>query len=314
MSETSTSRAPLLDRVVRAVLGVWFTPDRPYDLAMARIAFFGYALTQEWTQVFWWDPLPSGIAQPPGIMRWLPILPGDQLSWLLWVFRGASLFALVGYGYRAAAAVASVALLYFVGLENCFGKVMHSGNLYVIGALVLACSRADDALSVKAWLAKRRGAPAPAPSGEYRWPVRTVWLIIAGMYCAAGVSKLTHTGWEWAFSDSFRNLLLSHHYTRDPITSLGLWLAQYPQLCRWVAAGALVLELTGPLLLLGGVFTFVFGGGLMALQLGIFLMLGVKFDTMLPVFLTLVPWTWLFVRVARIWGPDLEKGSRATPP
>lgn len=310
MNQTATANESVVSRATRRVLGVWFGPDRPYDLAMARIAFFGYALTQEWKQVFWWDPLPSGIAEPPGVMRWLPILPASQLTWLLWAFRIASLFALLGLGYRVAAVVASVGLFYFVGLENCFGKVMHSGNLYVIGALVLACSRADDALSIKAWLRARSGNLEPAPSGEYRWPVRTVWLLIAGMYCAAGISKLMHTGWEWAFSDSFRNLLLSHHYTRDPITPFGLWLAQYPTLCRWVAASALVLELSGPLLLLGGFFTLVFGGGLMALQLGIFLMLGVKFDTMLPVFLTLVPWTWLFTRVTRLPRTDLEKGSR----
>jgi hypothetical protein len=311
---TSTTKSGAMGRILRSVLGVWFTPDKPYDLAMARIAFFGYAVTQEWKQVFWWDPLPDDIAQPPGIMRWLPILPASQLTWLLWAYRIASLLALVGLGYRVAAVVASLGLLYFVGLENCFGKVMHSGNLYVIGALVLACSRADDALSVKAWLAKRGGKSAPLPSGEYRWPVRTIWLIIAGMYCAAGVSKLTHTGWEWAFSDSFRNLLLSHHYTRDPITPLGLWLAQYPELCRWVAAGSLVLELSCPLLLLGGWFTFVFGGGLMALQFGIYLMLGVKFDTMLPVFLTLVPWTWLFTRRLGVFRSDLEKGSQGARP
>lgn len=296
---------------VGKLLGLWFTPDKPYDLAMSRIAFFGYALTQEWRQVFWWDPLPNDIAEPPGIMRLLPILPAPQLTWLLWAFRLASLLAFVGLGYRFAAVVASLGLLYFVGLENCFGKVMHSGNLYVIGALVLACSRADDALSIKAWLAKRSGQPAPAPSGEYRWPVRTIWLIIAGMYCAAGISKLTHTGWEWAWSESFRNLLLSHQYTRQPPTELGAWLAQYPLLCRWVASGALVLELMGPLLLLGGFFTLVFGGGLMALQLGIFLMLGVKFETMLPVFLTLVPWTWLYSQGTRGFRSLFEKGSQA---
>lgn len=289
MSETSAA-----SRAVRAFLRTWFAPEKPYDLAMARLAFFGYALKDEWRQTFWWAPLPSDIIEPPGVMAWLPILPSEQLGWLLWVFRAASLLAFIGFGYRFAAPVASVCALYFIGLENCFGKVMHSGNLYVLGACVLACSRADDALSVKAWLGKRRGIPAPAPSGEYRWPVRTIWLILAGMYCAAGFSKLMHTGWEWALSDSFRNLLLSHQYTRRPVTDLGPWLAQYPELCRWVAMGALLLELAAPLLLLGGYFTLVFGGGLAALQFGIFLMLGVNFRTMLPVFLTLVPWTWLF--------------------
>src|SRR5690606_30597682 len=91
-----------------------------------------------------------------------------------------------------------------------------------------------------------------------------------------------------------------HQYTRTPITQLGPWLAQYPELCRWVAAGAIVLELAAPLLLLGGYFTLIFGGGLVALQFGIFLMLGVNFRTMLPVFLTLVPWTWLFTYCAEL--------------
>lgn len=288
--------------LMRAFLALWFTPDRPYDLAAARLLFFGYALIGEWDQVFWWEPLPTRILEPPGIMQWLPILPPQQLIWLLWLFRVASACAFLGIGYRVAAPIASVLLLYFVGIENCFGKVMHSGNLYVIGALMLACARADDALSVTAWWRRRRGETAPAPSGDYRWPVRGIWLIIAGMYCAAGVSKLVHSGWEWALSDNFRNLLLSHHYTRQPITEWGVWIAQNSTLSRGVAVFALLLELLCPLLLLGGVYTFIFGGGLMALQFGIFLMLGVRFDTMVPVFLTLVPWTWLAMRVGDVLG------------
>lgn len=291
-------RSSLLVVWTRRCLGLWFAPAKPYDLAMTRIVFWGYALVREWEQTFWWDILPAGIAEPPGVMRWLPMLPASQLEWVLWVFRIAVVLAVLGVWYRGAALVAALGLMYFLGFENCFGKVMHSGNLYVIGAWVLATARADDAFSVKAWLAKRRGAPAPEPSGEYRWPVRTVWLIIAGMYCAAGISKLQHTGWEWAWSDNLKNLLLSHQYTRQPPTQLGFWLAQLPQLSRWFAVGSLVLELACPLLLLGGWFTLVFGGGLVALQLGIYLMLGVMFDSMVPVFLTFVPWTWLYERLS----------------
>lgn len=299
---------------LRAVLALWFTPDKPYDLAITRIVFFGFTAVNEWHQSFWWTPLPAGIAEPPGIMRWFPILPTDQLELLLWVFRLAVLLALVGWWYRPAAIVAALSLLYFVGLENCFGKVMHSGNLYVISALILACARADDAFSLKAGLAQRRGEPIPPPSGEYRWPLRTIWLIVAGMYCAAGISKLVHTGWGWAWSDNFRNLLIAHHYTRTPPTELSIWLAQFPVLCRWAAVGALVLELVCPLLLLGGWFTLFFGGGLIALQFGIFLMLGVSFDSMTPVFMTFVPWTWLYTHGKHLLRLKRESGVAGEQP
>lgn len=301
-------------KALRAGLALWFSPDKPYDLALTRIMFFGYTAIHEWNQTFWWAPLPSGIAEPPGVMRWLPILPPDQLELLLWVFRIAVLLALIGWWYRPAALVAALGVLYFVGLENCFGKVMHSGNLYAISALILASSRADDVFSLKAWLSRRRGQPPPPPSGEYRWPLRTIWLIIALMYCAAGISKLVHTGWDWAWTDNFRNLLLSHHYVRTPPTQWGVWLAQFPSLCRWVACGALVLELACPLLMLGGWFTLIFGGGLMALQFGIFLMLGVKFDAMIPVFLSFVPWTWLHTRCSHLVRHTRGLTPREEPP
>src|SRR5690606_3560262 len=102
---------------------------------------------------------------------------------------------------RFAAPACALTLPYLMGLGNNFGKVDHPNNLLALVLVVLAFSRASDAFSVDALL-RRRGKHA-APSGEYRWPITAAWILIAGMYWSAGVSKLLHAGWAWAFSDNF---------------------------------------------------------------------------------------------------------------
>ena len=47
-----------------------------------------------------------------------------------------------------------------------------------------------------------------------------IWVVIALIYIAAGVSKWRHSGFEWTHSDTRRNFLISHFcHSPSPIRS-----------------------------------------------------------------------------------------------
>src|SRR5439155_26664992 len=92
---------------------------------------------------------------------------------------------------------------------------------------------------------------APGPfRGEYRGPIRVVWLLMAAVFFTAGATKLRRGGLEWIASSTFATILVSKHYDPDPpIVNWGLTLAQIPALTLAMAAGSVLLELSMPLAL-----------------------------------------------------------------
>lgn len=281
----------------------WFAPMDARALAICRVLVFwhvwpgfrvrDYAAYADFKSSAWY---PVSFFDAWSI----PLLDGSGL-WAASL--AASVFAfcaLIGLLYPVSAGASALLTLYLHGVPQNFGKVNHSENLLMLALLVFAFARAADAWSVDALISRwRRRSPTSTAasalrSGHYRWPIRFVMLLIVTMYGAAGVSKLIKSGWEWAFSDSFRFLLLRHHFTHDPPTQLAVWLADYPVLCQAVALGALCLELAAPLALLGKWPRRLILPGLFSLQVGIWLLLGVRFSAMLPLFLCMLPWdAWL---------------------
>jgi len=297
-SAARATRAPLHQRVMTNAFELFFGKVSPIDLSVCRLVLFGFLFWRYHTQDYAWEVYRRTLYNPIGMYQWIPLFPAEVIEIMLLVAKVCMVFALVGLFYTPAAIGVALTVPYLIGIGNNFGKVNHSENLLAITLVVFAFARAADSLSIDAWLRRRKQRPIPSPSGEYKWPIRTVWLIIAGMYFSAGISKLLHSGWEWAFSDSFRLLLLRHHFTHSPPTQIGVWLANYPVACQWLAFVSLMLELLCPLLLLGGRYTLIFGGSLMAMQFGIYVLMGVMFKQMIPVFLILVPWEYLWQAVS----------------
>jgi hypothetical protein len=265
-----------------------FRAVSPLDLAVLRVFIYGYVCYRWWDKTYAWS---EWVAQTKavGIYRIFGVASDSTLNLMQQVGQWAALLCVLGLAFRPAAIVCALTLPYLLGVNNNFGKVDHEGNLLAVAFLVLAFSRASDFASVDAWL-KQRKVPKPLPpSGEYRWPIAAVWLLVCGMYFAAGVAKLHHTGWNWALSDNLQLLFLRHQVTHHPPTELGIVLAHYPRLCQGLAVSALLVELLCPLLMLGGAWGLL-GVALMGLQLGIYLTLGVAFYSMLPVFAAFVPW------------------------
>ena len=125
--------------------------------------------------------------------------------------------------------------------------------------LVLASSRCGDAFSVDAWLAQRRapwserGARPSVPSGEYRWPIQLVRLLMVLVFFAAGVAKLRFGRAAWFDPGNMAAILIQPHYAIDrSLPSLGLWIASSPVATAVLAATTVLAETAAPLALLGG--------------------------------------------------------------
>lgn len=293
--------ATTLRRLAGAQHDAWFAPSDPRALAIGRFLIFGYVwpgLTVPDYAVY--ADFASSAWYPVSFFKaWsVPLLDAASLQSLALVSTIALACAALGLAYRVSAPIAALSTLYLHGVPQNFGKINHSENLLMLALCVFACARAADAWSLDAFLRRLRGrsvGPA-APSGAHRWPLRFVGLMVITMYTAAGASKLMHSGWDWALSGAFQRLLLRHHFTHQPPTELGVWLASMPLLCNALALGALLTELLAPLALLGRLPFGLLVSALFAMQTSIWLMLGVKFTPMIPMFLCLLPWALLLAR------------------
>jgi hypothetical protein len=287
----------------------WFAPADARALAVCRVLLFwhvwpGFRIEDNASFAAFrssaWYPVSFFKAWSVPLFD-APVLEGLSIAASVLAFT-----SLVGLAYPVSALGSALLALYLRGVPQNFGKVNHADNLLIFALFVFAFARAADAWSLDAVLRRRlwKRPPRQSPSGEYRWPVRFITLLIVTMYAAAGASKLINSGWDWALSDSFRWLLLRHHFTHRPPTQIGVWIAETPLLCNALALAALLTELAAPLALLSKWLHRLLLPALFALQVGIWLTLGVRFSAMLPLFLCVLPWNhavqWL--DAAKLWG------------
>lgn len=292
---------------IEAVRSSAFDPASPVNLTILRVFIYGRCVAR-WDQAHTWDAVRSKY-QPVGMYKIVPLASDQTLAIMQQVGQWSALLCVLGLAFRPASIVCALTLPYLLGSGNNFGKVDHPANLLAVALFVFAFSRAADFGSLDWWLKQRKNPTPITPSGEYRWPIFAVWLLATGMYWSAGVSKLMHTGWAWALSNNFELLLLRHHLTHTPPTQWGLTIAQSPLLCQAMALFALLGELLCPLALLGGAWAVLVGGMLCSLQMGIYVLLGVAFKAMTPIFAAFVPWRILLEPLWRRFKP-----AKNTPP
>src|SRR4051812_33076638 len=219
----------------------WFEPGPAATLGTCRLLFFGV--------LFLWqlphDFSPWGAYSP---VFWMPIPLFDKLGLrpfdpaLLTVvqagWEGALFLAAIGLFTRPAMFVAFALGTYLMGLPHNFGQTQHFDTLVVFASMALALSRAGDAVSVDARISSARAGTHRhlADDGEYTWPIRFVWVAMGLIFCAAGISKLRHSGLEWIFSDNLALLLLRQQYhisDGEPLTRWGIFVARH----EWMAQG-----------------------------------------------------------------------------
>ncbi len=276
----------------------WFTPAPASTLGLCRALFFlglcawqfprDYAPWAGYSSVFWF-PTPLFAALH------LPLLSVTSLSALETLWKISLVLGAIGLFTRTAMIVAFVLGTYLLGLPHNFGQTQHFDSLavFVLGALAL--SRAADTWSIDALLAaiKRGSAERPADAAEYAWPIRFVWVAMALIFWAAGMSKLRHAGLAWIFSDNLAMLLRRQQYhisDGEPITSWGLIVARQPALSRMLAGVSVVVESCFPLALFSRTARMLLVPSALAFLIGIRLLMGPTFEQFMICFVFWVPW------------------------
>ena len=189
-----------------------------------------------------------------------------------------ALFAL-GAGHRLIGPLHSALLSWTLSYRNSWSMIFHSDNALVVHTLVLGASRAADAVSADALLARR---PQPAAHPRYHWPLRLMNASSTAVYLLSGVSKVARAdGWSWVRGDSLRRQIAIDGVRKEVFGShaspTAYALYRHKALFTLFAAGSLILELGAPLSLLGRRFGRLWAVSWFGMHWGIRVIMGIKF-------------------------------------
>jgi hypothetical protein len=281
----------------------FFEPVGAVDLGLSRAFFYGlalaYYLPQDWSE---WGTVSTEFWMPTTLFKYLsvPLLAAPHLVWVQRIFKTALLLSAVGLWTRPAMIVSFFCGAYLLGLPHNFGQIQHFDTLPVLVFGILACSRAGDAFSIDAWRRTQRGTrKGVVSSGEYRWPVRTIWVTTSIIFFAAGFSKWRHSGLEWILSDNLGTLLVRHQYhlsDGEPLTAWGPAIAAHPWAARGLAAIAIFTETLYPLALFSRRARAVLVPAGLGFLVGIRALMGPTFEAFVICNVFWVPWSWIVNR------------------
>lgn len=232
---------------------------------------------------------------PPGVAT---------IDFLATLWMASLVTSAVGLATRLSTWIAFLSGTILFWLPHNFGKTHHGDAALFFLLMILAVSRSGRSWSVDAWLARRRGrSPLDASTldEESGWPLRLIQVLFIWVFFAAGLSKAGHAGLDWALSNHLSTLLVRHHYTHTPLVDWGFWIAQQKELCQVLGLFTLLLELACPLALFSRRARLMVIPLLAALQAGNALLLGVRFNTFVPLYLAWIPWTAVLARARRLW-------------
>jgi hypothetical protein len=279
----------------------FFEPVEPRNLGLCRVLFFGafflFYLPKDFSV---WSEVSDAFWQPIVLFRvlHLPLLSNDVITILQYIWKVSLALSCLGLFTRASTTSSLILGVYLLGLPNNFGKLFLNETIVVFAFGLMALSRCGDAFSIDRLIWKSRQESnltvrRSRMSGEYTWPVRTIWVLFALIFFTAGVTKLRISGLEWVFSDHLALSLIEapyHIHNANPLVSWGLTLAQYSWLTILFAAGTIVLELSYPLALFSTRARWVIVPSVFFMLIGIRLLLGPTFYAYLICHLFWVPW------------------------
>ena len=237
-------------------VGRWlFVPAAPSVLAVVRIAVGVYALG--WlaftsSELLGLGRLDPARFEPVGIVALSGIGPAFTAT-LGVVVAGTALAAMavvLGWRHRVSGPMFALGLLWLTTYQNSWSKLLHTENVLVLHALVLAIAPAADAWSIRT----RRSGPEPA-SERYGWPLRVMALTTVLSYVTASVTKMRHGGLAWFDPGNLRNWLaydlVRKELFGDPYLRLAVPALRHPWLLAPAILATLAIELGAPIALTG---------------------------------------------------------------
>lgn len=149
---------------------------------------------------------------------------------------------------RAGFVGAWLSLLFLAGAWSGSGKVLHNDVLLLLASVPFVLARTPPAGPAgRPGAAERSAAERSVAAG---WPPRAALVVVATVYAVAGLQKLRHGGLAWVTSDNLRWVLRDGaNGSSAPFPSLAADLASSPVAAHALAAAALAVELSAPLLL-----------------------------------------------------------------
>lgn len=226
--------------------------------------------------------LPRVLWHPPVGTQWavdvIPLSPGLYRT-AGWGLVLASVAVILGYRGRVAASVGVLLGLYAGWVPHLTGKVDHYHHVIWFLALV-ALSPCDDALAVR-------------PSGVRRRPEVYAAVSLSGalmlgvIYLSSAIPKLT-VGWDWVVSDNMRNIMWWQWYEKQH--SVPVPIDQWSIVYKGMGLVTLVFETLFSLGVLFRGSRRVFAVVGLLLHLGIWLVLGIGFWTLMIFYVVLFDW------------------------
>ena len=293
----------------------WFEPATPTTLGVCRALFCGAFLLMYFKQdLTEWVPVSKAFWMPISLFRdlRLPVFSAQTVQVLQTAWKAALVLSGLGLWTRWSTATAFFLGIYCFGLPHNFGKTHHLDAIVLLTFGVLALSRCGDGFSLDRLLARLRArrsaaAPAIAPSGEYTWPIRLVWMMMTLVFFGAGVTKLRHSGLAWIFSDNMAMIMVNQN------TPLSIPFAAHTWFCRLIAAGTILIETGAPLALVSRRLRWIIAPSLFLMQVGIRIVMGVRFHSFLVCYVFWVPWEqvgrWITERMRLMWAPVKAQAS-----
>jgi hypothetical protein len=289
--------------IVKKVYDYFFAPTDPVDLGVSRFLFFGIIFLLFVREPFTlWGKIPISYYQlePNPIFDYfdIPVFSPEIMGILGYIWLTSLFFSSIGLFTRVSTILAFFTGAYLVGITKSFGHPPHVMFLAMIIFGILAVSYCGDAFSADGIL-RRKGWLSPVKSGryadgEYRWPIRLIWVVVALAFCAAGVSKIRNSGIDWITSHFLESLLISYGFTGGrvlpPFDWLPFWVASRPYLHLSMAVITIILEVGAPLALFHPYLRIVLLPPLFFMMMGFWFLMGLPFPDMIATFVFWVPW------------------------
>lgn len=271
-------------------------------LGLSRFIFF----------IIFWHVLPSTSPQiplemviPPGGIDLLTsyTMPYSQgaIDWMAPCLCISTLCAMLGFFSRTSACLCALLGTYVLGVQELYGKVSRFHQHIIWFCLVFAASPCGDAFSIDGLLAAKKRITRQAV--RYHRPFCYLGLILGCAYAMPAIWRIWFHGLDWALGSHFADLV---HYHREnsffvPHPMISTIESIFPFFLKMGALASLFFELfflfcfpfqkaRFLMLLLGPCF-----------HIGIELLLGIQFHSLLCSYLILIDWTplWEYFPLSR---------------